>query len=375
LTGTDFVTPLQTGVAGQYILGPIFQPSVVGVFLIYSIAAFLAGRPLLAILCSSIALIVHPTYLLSAALLTVAYLVILAQGQRYRHLLRLGLFALALALPVVITNALVFRPTDAETFARANFILAQVRFPHHCVPDQWLNDQAYFQATFVVLSLWLVRDGRLLTILAVSVIGSLLLTSLQMETNSDALALLFPWRPSVYLVPLALTIFVGQGIALVKVCIPARARDTPKLRVACLLLLATFVFVGVRHMLSTSAKLRQSPEYALFAFVRQNKAANQVYLIPVHLQRFRLATGACIFVDYKSHPYKDKEVLEWFDRLHQAELCYGALATRQPELLRELARHYGVTHVVVGRHEIEGEDGFTQVYQDPYYRVLRINTS
>jgi hypothetical protein len=390
-------------VAGQYLLGPMFPPSVVGVFLVFSIAAFLAGRPLLAVLCSSIALVVHPTYLLSAAWLTASYLAILAWQRRYRQALGLALCALALALPIVLYNALVFGPSDAETFARANSILARERFPHHCVPDQWLDETALAQTARVAVALLLVRDGRLLTILATSLLGVFLLTGVQMATDSDALALLFPWRSSVYPVPLALAIVLGRGIALIPACRragnatpphpqplspkgergeslgrsvpPEGGTPTPlTLKAACLVVLAGLASVGVRQMLDAAAALGSHRDAALFAFVHQSKTADAVYLIPTRMERFRLATGACIFVDYKSHPYKDRQVLEWFDRLRQAEAFYAAGAERRVAVLRDLAHRYGVTHAVVGGDDELAGQGFTEVYRDGRYRVFRIDT-
>ncbi len=41
-------------------------------------------------------------------------------------------------------------------------------------------------------------------------------------------------------------------------------------------------------------------------------------IIPIDLQRFRLYTGVPIYVDFKSIPYKDTDVLEWHDRLRFA---------------------------------------------------------
>ena len=48
----------------------------------------------------------------------------------------------------------------------------------------------------------------------------------------------------------------------------------------------------------------------------------QKHLIAVDLQRFRLFTGVPIYVDFKSIPYKDTEVLEWFRRLKQCSEWY-----------------------------------------------------
>src|SRR5437763_16874913 len=41
-------------------------------------------------------------------------------------------------------------------------------------------------------------------------------------------------------------------------------------------------------------------------------------VIPYDFQRFRLHTEAPLFVDFKSVPYKDVEVLAWRDRLRVA---------------------------------------------------------
>src|SRR5205823_2450629 len=53
-------------------------------------------------------------------------------------------------------------------------------------------------------------------------------------------------------------------------------------------------------------------------------------LIPVDLQRFRLATGAAIYVDFKSVPYRDAEVIEWLARVRQGEEWYGSADWDRP---------------------------------------------
>ncbi|MGH2605311.1 MAG: hypothetical protein ACRDG5_01845, partial [Anaerolineales bacterium] len=71
--GPDWEFALEGGVAGQRLLGAVFQPSVFGVFLLSSVAAFLRRRTLLAAACAAIAASFHPTYLLPAAVLVLAY--------------------------------------------------------------------------------------------------------------------------------------------------------------------------------------------------------------------------------------------------------------------------------------------------------------
>ncbi len=68
---------LQNGLAGQYLLGIEFQNSAFGVFLLLSIFAFLKNKYTLAALFIGIATLFHSAYLFSAALITIAYLLLI----------------------------------------------------------------------------------------------------------------------------------------------------------------------------------------------------------------------------------------------------------------------------------------------------------
>ena len=69
----DWEYLLEAGVAGQRLLGTVLQPSCFGVFVLLSIEQFLRGKPFRAIIASTIAATVHPTYLLSAAVITASF--------------------------------------------------------------------------------------------------------------------------------------------------------------------------------------------------------------------------------------------------------------------------------------------------------------
>src|SRR5262249_27695037 len=70
-------------------------------------------------------------------------------------------------------------------------------------------------------------------------------------------------------------------------------------------------------------------------------------IIPVNLQQFRLHAEAPIFVDFKSIPYKDVEVLEWHERLQQNQQFYDQLRAGN---CADVQRH-GITHVVLPRDQ------------------------
>jgi hypothetical protein len=94
-------------------------------------------------------------------------------------------------------------------------------------------------------------------------------------------------------------------------------------------------------------------------------------LIPVDLQRFRLATGAPIFVDFKSVPYAPAEVLEWYRRVRLVETWYSEKDRDRPGLRDAIAAE-GITHVVIPRHESIHATFLERVYEDDAYAVYRV---
>src|SRR5262245_28361271 len=119
LFGVDYPWYFQAGVDTQYLLGAGLQPSVFGVLLVLSVSAFLQERPLLAVMWSSLAAVMHSTYLLSAAFLTLAYVYLLCRDKRVRTALLTGLWALLLVSPVLVYILTTFAPFSPEAFADA----------------------------------------------------------------------------------------------------------------------------------------------------------------------------------------------------------------------------------------------------------------
>jgi len=102
------------GLAGQYILGPMFQPSAVGVLHLLSISLFAANRPYLSVAAFSLANAVYPAYLLNSALLTVSYCVSLGLQRKWRTIAQVTGISLVLAIPVAVHTILRFRPTSVD---------------------------------------------------------------------------------------------------------------------------------------------------------------------------------------------------------------------------------------------------------------------
>ena len=121
-------------------LGPGLQPSVFGILLIMSLAAFANGRPILAAGLAAASGVMHSTYLLPAGLMTLGYMLVLCASRRLSSRdWRPALFALVIVLPAVIYNLRSFSPGNPDEFQAAQTILAEVRIPHHAVVEQWLD--------------------------------------------------------------------------------------------------------------------------------------------------------------------------------------------------------------------------------------------
>src|SRR5262249_20715848 len=161
---------------------------------------------------------------------------------------------------------------------------------------------------------------------------ALALTLVQVATGSDTLALLFPWRISSVLVPVATTVVLARLAA-----VPVPLLEGPAARVASVAVVAVLAAGGIWISVNRLGLSSSDDEVGMLNFVRQNKAPGDVYLIPVSvpeltgtakgssssdfkpmpdkrrdkrvipydLQRFRLYTGAPIWVDFKAVPYKD----------------------------------------------------------------------
>jgi hypothetical protein len=396
----DYPWYLQSGIANQYVLGPGLQPSAFGVLLIASVVAFARGRPLLATGCASAAAIVHATYLLPAAFFMATYVALLCRAGRWRIGLLLGAGSLGAVLPIVIYSLRMFAASTPEEFAEAQRILVEIRIPHHANVRQWLDEIAVGQLGWIVLALFLVRRSILFPLLTFPTVAGLALTLVQVATGSHTLALLFPWRISSVVMPVATAVILARLAAAAG---PWLARR-PALQWGCLWfgcagVLAAVVAGGVVVSWYGLGYQADDRELQVMEYVRKNQQAGDVCLLPVRipavgsgrgavsttfkppqephlirvdLQRFRLVTGAPIYVDFKSIPYKDVDVLSWYQRMQLCQAWYDGKCWNNPALCKQLA-DAGVTHVLIKADQAIDSAALQFVYGDNLYRLYRLH--
>ncbi len=361
------------GLAGQYILGATFQPSMFGAFLVLSIFAFLRGRAFLAVFLAAVAATVHPTYLVAAGVLVLSFaLMAVRENRGIREASLIILTGVVLMLPIAMYVYLAFKPSSPSAWAAAQDILINVRLPHHFLIRRWLVRAAALQIAIVLSGIYLLKKTRLYTILLFSALVAGSLTSAQVLLHSTSLALLLPWRLSVYLVPISSSVIAAYLVARV---LDLKAENPLKEKIfvslGWLLILISFL-AGILLMKRDFADSQSEAGVQMMQFVRSTRTAGSVYLIPNDLERFRLYTGVPVFVDHKSIPYGDVELVEWYTRFRVARDFYGLDQPAMCAAAARLSATYALTHVVL--HSDQAGDGcgsLRRLYEDNSYSVFK----
>jgi hypothetical protein len=372
--GVNWAYILEDGVADQRMLGPVFQPSAFGVLLVLSIYLFLDHKPLLAGLCAALAAIIHPTYLLASGLLTASYMLIaFRENRRIKEPFLIGLSALVPILPLLIYLWGSFGGEPSEITLQARQILVDYRIPHHALVSLWLDLTAVVKICLVALCIYLVRRERIFWILLLPFLAASLLTIAQVITRSYSLALLFPWRVSIFLVPLCTALLIARlVIRLLRIPSLHTSGWQKAIMVSSILVVSLCVLVGgIRFVLDNQRKVQEA-ERTVESYIYAHKSAQDTYLTPVKMQDFRLFTGAPVYVDFKSIPYKDADVLEWYRRVQLADQFYK---TQDCDILHALSGE-GVSHAIVPTQDLPLNCPLIEeTYRDPDFVVYRQHPS
>jgi len=396
-TGFDVGWAVQSGVAYQYILGPVLQPAMFGVLLVLGLGLAGVGRPAPALAAFALAALAHPAYLVVAAILGVG--VAVADGlerRRFRPALALAVVVAAAALSVAALGASRLGPTSAAAWKLATQAQLYLRMPHHTLPRVFFNAQEAVKLLWMLLGLALVGRHRVAAPLLLLGGAAAVASAAAVVTGSEALELAQPWRVVAVLVPVATAVLLARAMAWLG---DGECR-LKALRGAALAAVAAAVVGGGVLQSHALARRAADPAQGVFAWVRDNVRAGDLYLVPVaipaprfalpaslaagvrealrwrgaarDLEGFRLATGAPALVTFKSNPIRDVEVAEWLRRLELAARFYDPASPAAGETLGELVARYGVTHVVIPRGGRALPPGVEIVYQDAEYVVGRV---
>jgi hypothetical protein len=372
--GDNWKYILEDGLADQRLLGSVFQPSSFGVFLLLSIYLFLKERPGWAVFFAVLAATIHPTYLLGAAALVLSFMAITyKEEESLRKPLLLGIFAIILVLPILTFSYINFAGTPAETSSRAQDILVNFRIPHHAKFEWWLDATALVKIAIILWAIYLIRKSSLYLILLIPFSIAAVLTIIQITSDSNTLALIFPWRISTFLVPLSTSIILAKILNNISRRYP-KPFDKHKnlINFFSVLLITSIVLIGaVRFYLDYNRKL-SAVENKMMAHVAATHSPDDIYFVPKKMQDFRLATGSPVYIEFKSIPYRDTDVLEWYDRIQNVERFYK---NKDCSVIYGLLEDGNATRVVIPvDNDAPNCERLLPIYQDDFYAIYKLDT-
>lgn len=370
------------GLADQYALGHYFQPSMLGgVLILWAILQAMHGHSQRAVIAVIIAATVHPAYLPSSTLLVLAMMLMVYRDRHWKRAVGLGVLGAAGLLPVTLYMTQTFAPTAPDLWARSQEVLVTIRIPHHSLPDIWLRPTALLQLALMGCGLYLARRSPLVWLMAVPMAAAAGLTVLQIGLGSHTLAFTAPWRVSAFLMPIALSLACAQLVTTMfsryQAWIGPRQ---PQLMQWCMGAIALLVLGGTVHQ--AVVFWADDDARPMMNFVHDHRQPGQTYLIPMQIDRywhldelwnFRLYTGVPIYVNFKSHPYKDVEVLEWYRRVELADRFYQSPRRDKCAILDTIRRQDSITNVVLpnGKTDLTC-DRMVKIHADDRFAVYEL---
>ena len=309
---SQFTYLFYNGLAGHNLISYL-QPSIVGVFLLFGIYYYLNERLVISAIVFLFLSILHPSNILFAFLAMFIISFDLVKAQNWKKFIKIILSGIPFLLILLWKHIGLVYSHDPEIQRMANDILIFDRSPHHHVVGQWIMSEAEWIKIAWLFVGFLIFKGRLFRFYTFIICSVLILTVIQYLTDSQFLSMLSPWRLTSVWIPLVTIFFVSRALSIF--------RSTQKIRV-----LAVFGLILVG--LNTVVKL-SSPHEGLHIKKNKNLASlNGVVLIPPKgdwgekSENIRLNYLLPVFVDFKSHPYDAKGLIEWKERIKLAESFY-----------------------------------------------------
>jgi hypothetical protein len=379
LLGVDVRKLFTEGVANQLVLSTILQPSMFGVLLFLSLFHFLKGKPFASAAIAAIPPVFHASYCFPAALLILGYMLTYYREKRsISFLFLLGGIPMAMVLPLLIYYQLSFSPSNPEIWLEAVHILRDIRIPHHMQPNVWFDITSVVKILLISYAAVLLKNTRLIIPFLLFFIIGVLLTLIQVSTGSETLSLLFPWRTSVFLVPLASAVVSFRSLQWVAMKWDQQRHPIHRQYLLSLkIIVFVLAIVGCVKMALAFDAQGKTPEFRAMQFISGNSFNGGCILVPLSFDQFRLVAGEPIVVDWKSTPYHDHEIVEWYARTQQVESFYAEKdSVNYRNKLSGLINNYHLAGFVRKKSTIPVlGSALDKIYENEEYEIFRVNAS
>jgi hypothetical protein len=364
------------GLGNQYLLNGYFQTSDFGILLIVSILAFVVGRVVIATVSAAIAAALHPGYVAPAAVLLLIYVTFevgaAQKTQGFNWWINIATLALGVAslLAIALLIQGMFPPSSVADYQEAHRLLVEFRIPKHANPWNWNVYDLCVKAMICYVAIAMLPNGRLRFVVTAASLATLVFLLVGLLPNLSTYKLVAPWRLSVALIPLATLICLS--VAATRATIFLEELSAKQFRLVSLIGTAIVATILIAGGINTARSLgRPFPVYR--DFVRSHLEAGQLYLTDPSANGFRLLTGAPQYVSAKTHPYQDREVLEWYRRLRLAKAFFRS-RTVDCEDLKRFAITERVTHLLAMPKYIDLSCSFArEVFKKSGFVILELD--
>jgi len=333
------------GVAGQDVINEGYQPASYGVIFFIGIYFFLKDKIFYSMLSICLAATFHPTYVIHSGFLLLSLNFHYFFKKKYFDLLKINIIYFILIFPITFYIINNFILIDKTLILEGSKILYE-RVIHHASIRHWFSFKDLSLLGLYLLSLYILRNSKLYILMLVFGFISIFFSLIQFFLQNPSLGLSFPWRSSVFLIPISSMIILSYLIQ--KISIQEKNFNIFSI---LLFILVVISFATKSHIIKNLNK-NFYKEQLLSKQIKENYSKIDRLLIPVNLMNLRMNTGLPIFIDWKHPPFKYNEIIEWKYRLDIAKAFYNSSDLNQKKILEEINKIEKISHILFKKEEM-----------------------
>ena len=353
------------GVAGQDIINEGYQPASFGVLFYIGIYLFLIKKNFYAVIFICLAASFHPTYILHSGFLMLGISTYFFLKKKFKELFKVLALYSFLILPITIYIINNFLLIDKQLLIEGQNILLN-RIPHHALIENWFSYKDIFSLIIYFISLFLIFNNKRIFI-PFSIFGliSIFVTLVQFLIENQSLAVAFPWRASVFLMPISTMIILSFFIQKF-----FEKRLNPKIfGITLFIFLFSFYFTK-NHFIDDKNK-NFYKKIELTKKINENYSSIDRLLVPVNLTYIRMNTGLPIFVDWKHFAFKYNEIIFWKQRMNLTENFFESTSYEdQIKNLSYISKIEKVSHVLINKKKVFND--CKDLINDEIYSLINV---
>jgi hypothetical protein len=337
---------LNIGSHGQHLLGRTFQPSVFGVFLLTSIALFISKRVKLSIFSLMVAAYFHPTYILHCAFLVFTYqlIQIFCYKKTIIHPLVLGLSSLTLIFPLIYFLYFTFLNEPTDILTRSREILAYDRIRLSALFEEWKFRRRTILGIFLILLAITLHFRNIKALMLVTIpflLGASTVAFAHITDNPTA-TLLFGHRISVWLEPLSVSLILSK---LIGFFVKINFFNFSKKILFYLSVSSIFLFsaYGLNKTVQDHILFKKNRLHIFLPSLDFNEGS---LLVPLDRKLIRLNAKIPVFIEWKNHPYKASEVIEWKERNILVDAFYHKSKTNRKFIFNKITKKEKIAYIL-----------------------------